>query len=77
MDDWQDAFIKEINKKAKLQECMFCGGKSLTVFKTPVTVVSAVGGDMKVAKNLPQAMLICEDCGYTSYFTLKHLGIQT
>ena len=75
MSDWRDEFIK----KATIRKCPNCGadGKGdISVFEEPIVIWARPGGEMKYASGMEQAMLICQSCGYTFFFTLKTIGIN-
>lgn len=75
MSDWRDDFIK----KAIIQKCPNCsadGKGDISVFEEPIVVWGRPAGELKAAIGMEQAMLICQKCGYTSYFNLQALGVD-
>ena len=61
--------------------CTVCGGVqtvSLSMHLVTPVVTSVYGGIQLAAQQYPQAMLICSDCGNTTYYNyivLKNRGL--
>ncbi len=78
-DNWKERFAKLVNKRVpNAGVCIRCGSASkLAVgdhLVSPPTW-NKDGGLVIGGPSYPQAMLICSNCGHTSYFNLVALGI--
>lgn len=72
-DNWQDAVIEIINDKIpNAATCPLCGG-SRTLDEKNIVSPKVWSGDEKSA--YPQVMIICQDCGYTTYHNVGTLGL--
>ena len=75
-DGWRDRFVEILRRKApKAERCARCG-TGLTLAEDAITPAIWKGGaPIMDQAAYPQAMMVCENCGDTSYFNLVTLGI--
>lgn len=71
-DNWQEITVDLINEKVpSARYCPVCGGKRML----DDVVVSPPAKRGKESPWYPQAALVCNDCGYTTYHNLVVLGL--
>ena len=75
-DGWRDRFIEILRDKAPEADlCVRCKTR-LTLAEDAITPAIWKGsGAVMDLDTYPQAMLVCENCGDTSYFNLVALGM--
>lgn len=74
-EDWRDRFTEILLRKAPgAGKCARCGN-NLTLADDAITPAIWNGAAVIGGYTYPQAMLVCENCGDTSYFNLVTLGI--
>lgn len=76
--DWQDKLAKKLQTMSeRIGECPSCGHQTSIVSDHIVTPSEwSPDGVTLVAKHqYPQAMLMCERCGHTTYYNLVILDI--
>ena len=76
-DTWQAALVKALNDKLPdAGKCVRCGDISVTIADEMVTPVRWKDGGVTIGgSSYPQAMIVCRNCGHTSYFNLMVLGV--
>ena len=77
VDDWRQRFITKVNEKIPGSGvCPRCAQQKMVVAENIVTPVTWVNGALSIGgASYPQGMLICSNCGHTSYFNLVVLGV--
>lgn len=79
--DWQRRFVESINEKIpNAGRCPRCatgaaGETTMVIGEDAVTPIIWNGSLNLGGTSYPQAMLVCRNCGYTTYHNLVVLGI--
>lgn len=74
--NWRDDFVAAAEKKIPgAGKCAICGSGNATFSEHAVTPIVWEGGIVLGGAVYPQAMVVCNNCGHTSYYNLIVLGV--
>lgn len=79
-EDWRERAVTALNLKVPGSgQCIRCRTGTVTIAPDPVTpmVFERAGGITIGGRSYPQIMVVCGNCGHTSYFNLIALGAVT
>ena len=75
-EGWRDRFIEIVAERIpEAGQCTQCNTADLTLAQDAVTPIIWNDGPEFGGDSYPQAMIVCDNCGYTKYFNLVTLGI--
>ena len=74
--DWVERAIAELQGRALTKPCFQCESRDYSIESTPhVLMATDNGGRQLESRGLLLAAVVCKNCGHTSLFSLKHLGV--
>lgn len=74
--EWMDPFIAKINEKIpNSATCRVCGQPTMIPHADMVSPSTIRGKGIELGSIVPMAMLICQNCGNTTFHNLILMGI--
>ena len=74
--DWRDKFIFSINEKLEHPRiCTVCNKREVSAATEVITPMMWTEGVVSSKYSYPMAMLICDNCGHTTFYNLLSLDV--